>query len=977
MAIFGNVGTNINVASDPEVESTSTTWVESNAYFAIPVTSGQTVKYRLDVTSGIHFIFGVSPQNTYQTDRASLRSDSFGVYYYSHTGGNIELQTGGVWVATVQPSAGSIAGEYVELEFDYDTMVIECFRNGVSLGTFDMDDTYGVTAFTGDAYFFLSIYSTGDVFNASAVTEYVSQSSALNIDEVALFSTVLTAQNVIDLYYQAAGILSPGVSVKEFYSTGTGVTLSDSNRIAESDNVGLFNNTAYINVPIKTTHKAYFEFVITEVDEDGFLYFGIKPNKEFQSQPTENGTFYTVLDATGAGNVSRTIQGSTAQDSHGSHTALAVNDVISMAFDYDTMQMTVKLNDAVIGSIDAADLTSSPYNLNDYTSDVYFFVLMPGTWTVFLRSADADLAYTKPTNFLALEDLVNPDITGTIAGEWPSFAGAIAATYSESYGLNGEWPLWEGAIEAEVANPPGWMDGYWPAWQGAIEGEGGAEPSVLYYSTHSWTTNASSAPANQVLEPRVKNPGNFARQVSIGDFGISPLTVGEVVLNNVDGQLDNLIDNGFDGQKVMIYRGTKKATFPSGFTKVFVGVANGVKFNRSDITLSLRDNTKYLDQPVLNETFSGEGGNEGTVNWENKKRQRLLQGREFIPVQFIDETLLIYYVGKGCYDDKGNEWTGGASGWHNSSYLRCYEGGVLIQRDADYPTLASLNEVTNFPDSGKCRFYQGAEGTWVRLGSIPTYEIRVSVPDVRIIPSQPNWTWLPHYYFMSEVVPDEFVETSGGRAVGKYLIQDEATTYADALAEIAKANGGFIWQKNDGKLKFGVASPPYYNADVTKYDFTESNVKTFSVRQADISHTVEFYSEKNFPGEVSPSVTNSSIIEAITRDGYTYVETVENDKIPAKHVLSKVKQVYADVDAPDTSSDTVVNALAAMFSKRRYYVDIEIPRHKIDASMLSLDLLDKVNFTWNRYAFTSGRVMQIIAVRLNAANNVLQFTLWG
>lgn len=816
------------------------------------------------------------------------------------------------------------------------------------------------------------------IYQASGLAPVVNvpQSSVMTLDEVALFDRALTPEEVSSLYGQSSGALSPGVSIKEFYSTGSYVTLSDSNRIAESDTVGLFNNTAYIDVPIKTTHKAYVEFVITEVDDDSFIYFGIKPNKEFQSQPTENGTFYVVLDATGAGNVSRTVQGAIAQDSHDAHTALAVNNVVSMAFDYDAMTMTVKLNDTIVGDIDGADLTGGSYNLNDYTTDAYFFVLFSGNWKAFLRSAESDLAYSLPEGYVALEDLVDPDIPGSIAGEWSAWEGALAGTFGASYGINGDWPVWNGAIGAVVTKPPGWIDAHWPAWTGSIDGEGGVEPAVLYYSTHSWTTNASSTPANQVLEPRVGNPGNFARSVAIGDFGVSPLTVGELVLKNVDGALDNLMDNGFDGQKITIYRGTKKATFPSGFTKVFVGVATDIKFSRSDITLSLRDNLTYLDTPVLNESFAGTGGPEGATNWANKKRQRLLEGREFIPVQFIDETLLIYYVGKGCYDDKGYEWSGG-TGWSNSKYLRCYEGGVLIQRDTDYATLASLSEATNFPDSGKCRFYQGSEGTWVRLGSIPTYEIRVSVPDVRIVPSQPNWSWLPHYHFMAEVVPDEFIESSGGRAVGKYLIQDETTSYADALSEVAKANGGFIWQKNDGKIKFGAASPPYYNADVIKYEFNESNVKTFSVRQASIFHTVEFYSEKNFPGEVSPSVTDASVIEAITRDGYTYVETVENDKIPAKHLLSKAKQVYAAVDAPDTSSVTVVNALASMFSKRRYYVDIEIPRHKIDDSMLSLDLLDKVNVNWGRYIFSSGRVMQIIGVRLNAANNVLQFTLWG
>lgn len=953
MAIFGNVGTNIDATSDPQVESTSTTWVESNAYFATPVTAGQTVRYRLDVTSGIHFIFGVSPQNTYQTDRASLRSDSFGVYYYSHSGGNMELQTGGVWVATVQSSAGSIAGDYVELEFDYDTMTIEFFRNGSSLGVFDMDDTYGVAPFTGDAYFFLSIYSTGDVFNASAVTEYVLQSSVLNIDEVALFSTVLTAQNVTDLYSHVSGALSPGVSVEQFYSTGSYVTLLDSNRIAQIDSTGFGNGFAYINVPINEGHKAYVEFVVTQIDSS-ILRFGIAPDKESQIPVDYDGAF--AYEPTVAGEKVRmwTFGSSTGLQSILATSNIAINDVIGLAFDYDAMTMDVTLNDVAVGS--TLDLTNYPFTLNPYTGSVYFYVNASGAWTAFLRSAAADLTGTLPSGYSALEDLVYPADYGV--AETPAITAVISASQTRP----------DDYCYATIRRP-------YVVASGPISETTGDQ----YFATSGFTMTNGSTPSAQEVPGTLKNPSNLSRELNIEDFGVIRATVGEVTILNIDGRHDSLVESNLTGRTMRLYRGKKGDTFPSQFTEILVSTVGGVKYDLKTIKLKQQDTMSYLDDIVLSSTFGGTGGMDGSsaVAGQLKQWQTIGDLRLMKP-QLADASKLLYLISA-----RTNTQFPNSSDWQTAkANYRAYDGGVTITRAGDY---ASTREVENLePAPGTVKFYFGPDSVWMRLGSSPVYDLRVD-------------TYGAGNDFIGTLFGSiDGIPSNQGTILAPMLVDDTTMTIAQFLAEQAKSRFFNVWADKTNTLKAEIfRQDPTQWSGTESYTFNENIIDSITFTRILPARKVTINGGQVWPGTTAAGA-NDEIKDIMERTESLYTISADIPGVLTLDKFSKTKTINFKPDSfdPDTvSASDLLNQYAGLYgvdtystpsgeyNSSRVIVEMTV-RSNFDADILALDINDLVRVNLNRYGMQSGgsnyrTMFTIIGIRQDYGTSRITFKLWG
>lgn len=88
------------------------------------------------------------------------------------------------------------------------------------------------------------------------------------------------------------------------------------------------------------------------------------------------------------------------------------------------------------------------------------------------------------------------------------------------------------------------------AWDPSANDGAGGE-IMLYYCTGSgFITKPSETPANTVYLPRVKSPG-FSRTdifTKGKTGGSSNMGYGEIVLTNIDGVLDYLVDLGFDGR---------------------------------------------------------------------------------------------------------------------------------------------------------------------------------------------------------------------------------------------------------------------------------------------------------------------------------------------------------------------------------------------------------------------------------------------
>lgn len=235
---------------------------------------------------------------------------------------------------------------------------------------------------------------------------------------------------------------------------------------------------------------------------------------------------------------------------------------------------------------------------------------------------------------------------------------------------------------------------------------GGSEP--IYAADGWYNTLPSDTPANQHYAPVLLSPFNF--QVSLFD-GLEPtgraaIGFGDVVIDNSDGWLDSLIDLGWSGRPITLFRGTPGAA-RSSFVQVFQGAVDGLTPDEQRVSLRLRTREALLDRPLQSLLYAGTGGKEGGADLVGK-RKPLAYGRNFnVPAVLVDAPNLVFQVHDGETED----------------VLAVRDRGIAITIDADYPTYGDL--LLASIGSGECATCL-AEGL-VRLGAANAGTVTVDV----------------------------------------------------------------------------------------------------------------------------------------------------------------------------------------------------------------------------------------------------------
>lgn len=653
---------------------------------------------------------------------------------------------------------------------------------------------------------------------------------------------------------------------------------------------------------------------------------------------------------------------------------VAVDTNYHVVLTYDNEELRLYINATHIEtngtmSGDLQDYDSTGYVVGRYTASNAEWDGFIDDVRVYNRALSAGEVYQLYTYTSADEYFINatiPELTASIS----------AAVNNPNEGIAGILPELTASISATNTPPNVYVAAYLPQFTAAIEGDSTFAPTVLRLCTHSFTTDNASTPANTHLPARVKNPGNYSRAINLEEFGLVRPAFGEVVINNIDGQYDYLIDNGFDGQKIKLWYGKKGATFPDDFIQVLVGIADAVQFDSQYIKLTLKDNLALLDQPVMNESFRGTGGTEGTTEWTDRRKQRLFGGKEFVPVQLIDAEKLIYFVSKWADDDPLIYSLYGGfqpDPFLDEDTMSAWEGGLWIEREANY---ASVSEMETFePSTGKCRFLIDGSGTYVRLATNPEYEVRVTVPSIR--PNGTNQT-LTHQMLITEVVPSDEVWNGGGAAIQDIFANDESMTYADVLQQIAIKEYSYFWSDRFGQLRRNYFQIPGFkgNNRPVKYEFNESNIKSISVKQAPHYYRVEFKAGLNFPSVPAPAAY-APRKEQLSRTGYTYTETRESNVVRNRHKSAKVKQIFSHAAVYDDSRRNAADVYESVYIQPRQFVEIEHARGRLTQDLLGIDITDHVTLQYPRFGFDNGKTMLVLAVRHDYSTGTLKYTLWG
>ena len=227
-----------------------------------------------------------------------------------------------------------------------------------------------------------------------------------------------------------------------------------------------------------------------------------------------------------------------------------------------------------------------------------------------------------------------------------------------------------------------------------------------------YSTSPTDTPANTYYEPRVKQPGLF-KQVLYTEgatSGSSKGGYGEIVLVNIDGGLDQLLDIGFDGQLIVVKEGDDSQSL-SAFATVITGTCEQLATSWDKITVRLRDNSALLDTPAQLTKYLGNNalpdGVEGTSDLKSKPKPRLLGAAINMTPPCVNTSLLIYQT-----SDKGL-----------LAVPAVYDGGVVITVGVSRADVTALS--SNAPAAGTFDYILGdvSNPSYFRLGSTPAFGI--------------------------------------------------------------------------------------------------------------------------------------------------------------------------------------------------------------------------------------------------------------
>lgn len=305
-------------------------------------------------------------------------------------------------------------------------------------------------------------------------------------------------------------------------------------------------------------------------------------------------------------------------------------------------------------------------------------------------------------------------------------------------------------------------------------------------------------------------------------------------------------------------------------------------------------------------------------------------------------------------------------------YLAVYDGGVPLDREADYSDEAELLSEQAYPSPGCYRMYFADEVTYVRLGSTPVYELRASC----VSSEATGLDWSASLLCAEAGVTGTF---HGDLFVAARYVADGSTSYLDVLNDVASLGPySFGFNRLD---EFEVTQFAEPSGDPVLTFTTDGQHQWLKIsRTTPQGSEVPVYRLTVNAGETWPCPTAGSATDelkaALARTPWYQTLIHEDATILDKHALALTQTVEARSREFDDTADYEAfrDRFMALFGVEREQLVLDVP---MTAATLALDLNDVVEVRHSRMGLSGGRLYRIIAQSLDLKAGRASFTLWG
>lgn len=493
------------------------------------------------------------------------------------------------------------------------------------------------------------------------------------------------------------------------------------------------------------------------------------------------------------------------------------------------------------------------------------------------------------------------------------------------------------------------------------------DPDILGTKVLRYATKGGVYGGNY-YEPRITQPGNFKISLFQDNQtrGQSQVGYGEVVLTNVDGGLDALLNYGCDGRSIVF----KKFTAALGLVLLTsCAMEQPVFQNNEEMSIRIRDDQARLSVPATMSKYAGDNvlpdGLEGTSDIKGKPKP-LLYGKvsNATPV-LVNTSRLIYQI-------------------HETHYAvptAVYDKGVALIAGAQYLSVDDM--MANAPAPGTFRWLiwdDDVYGSFFRLGSAPAgpitfdgYEGATSAARTagqvikRIISAAIGSGWLITADYTA-------LDALNSAEVGIYT--NSEMSVAEMVDSVAGSIGAWYGFDVNQKFRVGRLDAPSGTPDITLTGTEILNIERLATQDTGRGvpvWRVNLNYDKNFTVQNVDQLAGSVTLarqQWLSKEFRT-VNSSDN-AVRAIHQLAPemtINTLLVSEPAAQAESDRLFD----LYSVRRDMLAVQIPSNLLQY----IEPGKTAQIMYNRYGYDSGKLFKIIGIKPDWEINITTLIVWG
>lgn len=507
------------------------------------------------------------------------------------------------------------------------------------------------------------------------------------------------------------------------------------------------------------------------------------------------------------------------------------------------------------------------------------------------------------------------------------------------------------------------------------------DPSIsgartLRYATRPYTVGSTASfgsNANQHYEGRIQQAANMERSLfdSQRTTGRSRIGYGALVLTNMDGGLDGLLNFSFAGRRITIMLGTVTAAGVV-WTTVLKGTMEQAELSWQKVTVKVRDRLLDIAKPIQQTRYAGNNalpaGLEGVADDLKGKPKPRVFGRVWnVAPPCVNTTRRIYQI---------------HSGSALQSLGEVYDRGVPLTTGAVYASQADME--ANVPAAGQYRLWNDATaGAFIRLGSSPAGLVTVDAIQGAATANRTVGQLFSAILTFAGISGSDIsssditaLDALAPYECGVYASHTQDVTALQLLDDLCASAGAWYAADALGVFRIGRISVPTSGSVGTLT--TTDILRIERVNSMDPGVGVPAWKVKvgyrriyEVQNDLANTVTDAR--KSYFQNEYRRVEASDSSVLTAN--LLSPEMEFMTVLSSETDANTEASRLLTLYKTRRDMYRVTV---RVDAALAAvLDLGKVVTLQLPRFGMAAGKLFLIIGIETNMRNYQFDLTLWG